>query len=186
MLEIVILIGLFYIVGNYSVKLWIRGVFCCMFVFIIKQSSFQTTFNYFGCFLYFCIMLELWNIATLLCLLLYWTAISILVVHLLLQTHFHYLPESVAIVLIGLYCRHRVSHFLVNMWIIRTLILYVNCQVCIAYKSSVVALHLLLAFIDVLLLLVKVSAPCGLRVFFVRIDPVCFLAGCRKRRLNQG
>ena len=26
-------------------------------------------------------------------------------------------------------------------------------------------------------------APCGLRV--VRIDPLCFLVGCRKRRLNQ-
>ena len=33
-----------------------------------------------------------------------------------------------------------------------------------------------------------VSAPCGLRElwFFVRIGPICFLAGCRKRRLNQG
>ena len=32
------------------------------------------------------------------------------------------------------------------------------------------------------------SAPCGLRElwFFVRIGPIRFLAGCRKRRLNQG
>jgi len=31
-------------------------------------------------------------------------------------------------------------------------------------------------------------APCGLRElwFFVRIGPIRFLAGCRKRRLNQG
>ena len=30
--------------------------------------------------------------------------------------------------------------------------------------------------------------PCGLRElwFFVRLGPICFLAGCRKRRLNQG
>jgi len=37
------------------------------------------------------------------CLLSY-KAIGILVVHLLLQSHFHYLPESVAIVLIGKFC----------------------------------------------------------------------------------
>ena len=30
-----------------------------------------------------------------------------------------------------------------------------------------------------------VRAP-GAVVFFVRIDPICFLAGCCKRRLNQG
>ena len=32
------------------------------------------------------------------------------------------------------------------------------------------------------------DAPCGLRElwFFVRISPIRFLAGCRKRRLNQG
>ena len=31
-------------------------------------------------------------------------------------------------------------------------------------------------------------APCGLRElwFFVRIGPIRFLTGCRKRRLNQG
>ena len=32
------------------------------------------------------------------------------------------------------------------------------------------------------------GAQCGLRElwFFVRIGPIRFLAGCRKRRLNQG
>ena len=38
--------------------------------------------------------------------------------------------------------------------------------------------------IDLLLLAPRVgSGSCG---FFVRIGPIRFLAGCRKRRLNQG
>ena len=47
-------------------------------------------------------------------------------------------------------------------------------NVIVAYIQDQMALH--------------VHAPCGLRElwFFVRIGPIRFLAGCRKRRLNQG
>ena len=59
-----------------------------------------------------------------------------------------------------------------------------DCKVTDLHSTIASALHCRPLHLH----LSSVAAPCGLRElwFFVRIGPICFLAGCRKRRLNQG
>ena len=61
-----------------------------------------------------------------------------------------------------------------------------SCMTCTSSSSLLVII--IYSFSFLMLNVSLMTAPCGFRElwFFVRIGPIRFLAGCRKRRLNQG